>query len=320
MDTASHTLFGLTLAGLAHLHPAVAHDPQLAVCAGIAVVLGSNAPDFDAVARIGGSAAYVKHHRGLSHSLPALLIWPALLGLPLAAWFGEWGHAPLLYAWTLLAVVFHVLLDLFNVYGVQCLRPFSRTWLHLDTLCLYEPFLFALHGGGLAVWALGGAQPGPMFAVIYGVTALYAAIRSVQRRQLVRLVQRELGQTGVCHVIPGLSWRRWQFVLETAASFYTGEIRSAKLRVQSVYPKAPDHPIIQATRGIDGVTAFLQFAQRVHVRWTERPDGCEVQWRDVRFWHGDQLPFGVDVVLDRNLNVVSQSVGWRKRAWDPPYV
>ncbi|WP_231506424.1 hypothetical protein [Paenibacillus sp. UNC451MF] len=45
-----------------------------------------------------------------------------------------------------------------------------------------------------------------------------------------------------------------------------------------------------------------------------------MKWRDVRFWYNHRLPFGVDVQLDRNLNVVDHSLGWWKKAWDPPFV
>jgi inner membrane protein len=70
----------------------------------------------------------------------------------------------------------------------------------------------------------------------------------------------------------------------------------------------------------DGVRAFLHFAQRVHVSFTEKNDGYEVKWRDLRFCHNRKLPFGVDVQLDQNLNVIEDKIGWTKKSWDPPYV
>jgi inner membrane protein len=40
----------------------------------------------------------------------------------------------------------------------------------------------------------------------------------------------------------------------------------------------------------------------------------------MHFWHNHKLPFGVDVQLDDNLNVVGQSIGWSKKTWEAPYV
>ena len=330
MDTGSHLLFGVTLAGLACLEPAVAHEPALAHAILAGTLIGSHAPDFDTVARLKSYASYVRIHRGITHSLPALFLWPIVLSMPIAAIFGVWEHLFSLYLWTFGAVVFHVFLDLFNVYGVQCFRPISKKWFHLDTLCLYEPFLFGIHAISVLLWLLiwrGSSESliGEIFAWIYGITFVYIAIRSLQRYNLVNRVKSELGRDGICHLIPGLSWFHWQFVLESNDSFYLGVIRFGQVQIQEEYRRtdyteSESHPIVQATLATDGVRAFLHFAQRIHVCWKEKQDGYEVQWRDVRFWHKHKLPFGVNVQLDRDMNVISDTLGWDKKAWDPPYV
>jgi hypothetical protein len=33
-----------------------------------------------------------------------------------------------------------------------------------------------------------------------------------------------------------------------------------------------------------------------------------------------KLPFGVDVMLDQDFNVLKQTLGWRKKLWEPPFV
>lgn len=320
MDTASHLLFGVTLAGLAHLDPAVAQNPVLAQAVLAGTVIGSNAPDFDTVVRLRGYAAYIRHHRGVTHSLPALLLWPALIAVPLGWGFGAAEHWEVLYRWTLAAVVFHVFLDMFNTYGVQSLRPFTKQWVHLDVLAIFEPFLFLLHAAGLALWRGFSLDPAVVFSWVYGVTFAFITIRTYQHRQLVRKVQNVLGLGGICHVVPTFSWFHWLFVLETGDRFFAGKVVRGKVCLEDILSKGEKNSVIQATVGTDGVRAFLSFAQRVHVTCRELSDGYEVRWSEVRFWYDRKLPFGVDVKLDRNLNVVSQSLGWRKKAWDPPFV
>lgn len=320
MDTGSHLLIGATLAGLAFLDPAVAQQSELAQAVLVGTLIGSHAPDFDTVTRLKGYAHYVRFHRGITHSLPAMLVWPALIAFPLAMAFGVMDSAASLYFWTMLAVMLHVVLDLFNAYGVQCLRPFSQKWHHLDILALYEPFLFVLHVAGLAVWMFAGAAPGPLFLTVYLLSFVYIAVRGFHHHAMVKKVYACLQQEGVCHVLPGLHWFRWQFVLETEDHFYTGKIRYGRVILQDIYRKGEQHPAAEATLGTDGVRAFLHFAQRVHVKILEKQDGYLVQWRDVRFWYDHKLPFGVDVKLDRNMKVLRESLGWTKKAWDPPYV
>lgn len=292
MDTGSHLLFGATLAGLAMLQPEVAHDPAVAHAVLTATLLGSHAPDFDSIVRLKSYSAYVRHHRGLTHSLPALVVWPAILSVPIAAAYGVWAHWLTVALWTMAAVVLHVGLDWLNVYGVQCFRPLSRRWHHLDILALFEPPLFAMHAAGLLLWTFGAAKPGPTFLVIYALTFVYIAVRSWQHAKVVSKVKREIGQAGVCHVVPSLWWFHWQFVFESERRFYNGTVRYGRVSVRDVFDKERTHPAIQATLGTDGVRAFLHFAQRVHVKLTERHDGYDVQWREMRFWHNHKLPFG----------------------------
>ncbi len=320
MDTASHLLFGATLAGLAHLDPVVAHKPALAQAVMAGTLIGSHAPDFDALMRIRGYAWYIRHHRGITHSIPALFLWPVLISLPLAAAFGclgDWQHV---YVWTCVAVVFHVFLDLMNTYGVQCLRPFTKKWMHLDILSIFEPFLFVLHVTGLAVWIGLGADPARLFVWTYAVTGIYLVLRAIQHAWLVDRVRRRYGEIGACHVVPSFHVLHWRYVVHSGDRFYAGRILGATIIEEDVYANAAPNEVIQSTIGIDGVRAFLDFAQRVHVTYKELQDGYEVRWSDMRFWYDRTLPFGVDVRLDSHLNVVNHSVGWRKRAWEPPFM
>lgn len=321
MDTGSHLLLGATLAGLAMLDPIVAGQSELAHAVLVAAMVGSHAPDFDTLARLKGYSAYIRYHRGVTHSLPALLIWPLLISLPAALLFHVTDSLAHLYFWTMLAVILHVFLDLCNAYGVQCFRPINEKWHHFDILALFDPFLFVLHLSGLLIWLLSDVNAGYMFLGIYAVTFLYIGVRALQHARLVCRVREFFSEDGICHVVPSLHWFRWQFVLETRYHFYTGKIDYGRVKLLDVYNKGREHPAAQATLGTDGVRAFLHFAQRVHVSIMEMQNGgYEVHWRDMRFWHDHKLPFGVDVTLDHDMQVLKQTLGWRKRVWDPPYV
>ncbi|MGO0062763.1 metal-dependent hydrolase [Brevibacillus fluminis] len=321
MDTGSHLLLGVSLAGLAYADPVVALHPEIAHAVMIGTMIGSVAPDFDTVVRLRGYAFYIRHHRGISHSIPALFLWPAVISGAIMLCSGL-SHGWLsLFLWTLAAVMLHVGLDMCNTYGVQSLRPFSKAWVHLDILSIFEPFLFFLHLAGVVAWWLHASiAPGMLFGLIYAISGLYIVIRARQHRALIRLIKAHSGQKGLCHVFPQLSWFRWQYLLEGEQAFYTGMIERGRIMSGEVFSKQEKNDVIQATVGTDGVRAFLAFAQRVHVTCLELHDGYHVRWSDVRFWHGQKLPFGVDVRLDRELNVISCSLGWRKKVWEPPFV
>ena len=321
MDTGSHLLFGATLAGLAYIHPEVAQNQSLQQALILGTLIGSHAPDFDTVVRVKGIEAYIKYHRGITHSIPAIFIWAALISTPLAAIFGLMDNWFILFSWSFAAVLFHVFLDSLNAYGVQSLRPFSRKWIHLDILSIFEPFLFFVHALGAVLWLGFDYNPVDIFPAVYLISFLYIAIRAFQHYFLVSKVLKSLKMSGICHVFPSFHWFNWRFVVETAENFCAGTIDYNKIALVESYSKeVSDSPVVRATLQTDGVRAFLKFAQRIHVSYSSTFDGYEVRFSDVRFWYKKRLPFGVDVQLDRDLKVVKYSLGWRKKAWDPPYV
>lgn len=321
MDTGSHLLFGATLTGLAFVDPAVSGNQELAHALLAAVLLGSHAPDFDTVVRLKSYRHYLRYHRGISHSLPALFVWPMAIALPIAFGFGLTAWLPLLYGWTMVAVMFHVFLDWLNAYGVQCARPLDRKWRHMDALPLFDPLLFVLHLTGLAAWLWRGWAPEAVFPVVYGLTFSYIGLRLYLRGKLMRNMKERFGHNeGSVTLVPGLLWFNWQFVLETGDSYYTGSVRGRRTALANRYHKQQNHPAVQATLATAGVKTFLDFAEAVHVHITEGQDGFLVQWRDIRFWNENKLPFGVDVKLNGNLEVLKEQLYWNKKLWEPPYV
>lgn len=309
------------MTGLSFIHPEVAAQPELAQGVLIAALLGSHAPDFDTVVRLKSYNHYIRFHRGITHSLPALLAWPALIALPVAWLMGVSDHWLLLFGWTMLAVVFHVFLDWLNAYGVQCLRPFDRKWRHQDILPLFDPFLFTLHGLALAGWLALGLRPEIVFPLLYGVTFGYIGWRAVLHLRNVQRLKTEWGgEPGVVCLVPGLMWYQWQFIVETEADYITGTIAGAKLMPGDRYSKAQAHPAARATLDSEAVKAFIHLAERVHVQIAEEQDGFEVQWRAVRFWHNNKLAFGVNVRLDSDMQVLREQLFWNKKLWEPPYV
>ncbi|MFC4101105.1 metal-dependent hydrolase [Paenibacillus xanthanilyticus] len=323
MDTGSHLLFGLTLAGLAAVDPHVAAHPELLPAMVSATMIGSHAPDFDSFMRLKGKAAYIRTHRGVTHSLPAPIVWALLIGCGSAAIFDQWSFLPTLVLWTFAAVCFHIALDLLNGYGVQCLRPFSRKWWHLDALCLFDPYLFALHTVSAIAWLFLDVAPAPLFAVSYGLTALYIIWRLAVHGRTMRIVRGVYPSAGTISLLPSLSGRVWQFTAEMGNSFRMGKVRDGIIIEEAVMPKTPEDslpPQARATLGTDVVRTFLGFADRIHVNVSPVAEGYEVVWSDVRFWTNNKMPFGTAVTLDPQLNVLRERIGWDKKTWEPPHV
>jgi inner membrane protein len=183
MNTSSHILFGMTLGGLSTIDPSAAGSTAAAVMAG--TLLGSIAPDIDTVLKLAGKPVYKKYHRGLTHSLPAPLVFSLLLGFPLAYMFGAGQSVRTIVGWTFAAVCFHILLDVWNAFGVQCFWPVSKRRWHLDVLKLFDPVLFGLHTAAMVCWLSGWLAAVPLFITVYMLTAVYLLGKALLQRGTV---------------------------------------------------------------------------------------------------------------------------------------
>lgn len=152
MDPLAHTLAGATLAEtrLKDLTPFSAP----------ALILGSNAPDIDAITMFMDRDLSLWFRRGWTHGLLAMVVLPIALTLllllvdrviarlrrrqPVAR------AGPLLGLSTL-AVVLHPLLDWLNIYGVRLLMPFDGRWFYGDALFIVDPWLWLLLGTSVVV-------------------------------------------------------------------------------------------------------------------------------------------------------------------------
>jgi inner membrane protein len=148
MDNLTHTLVGLTAAkaGLERLSPG----------ATVVCMLAANAPDADIVAAFGGSWFYLKHHRGITHSIAGTLAIALLI--PLLFYAGDRIIARLrarpprvrlrgLVIASLLLSATHPLMDWTNNYGLRPLLPWSGRWFYGDLVYIIDPWLWLSLGG-----------------------------------------------------------------------------------------------------------------------------------------------------------------------------
>lgn len=148
MDNLTHSLVGLAAAkaGLERVSPYAT-----AVC-----VLAANLPDADIVTLAAGPAAYLEHHRGITHSIVGALVLGAALPLLLvgvdrlvARLRGREPRARLrgLLVASLLVTASHPLLDWTNSYGLRPFLPWSGRWYYGDLVFVIDPWLWLLLGG-----------------------------------------------------------------------------------------------------------------------------------------------------------------------------
>lgn len=311
MDTATHFVMGIGLFGLAQLDPALSANPATAQAILLGTVIGSQIPDSDTIHRLRGNMHYIRQHRGFSHSLPMLIIWPSLIVAVLHLFLPN-SDIVHLWWWTFLAVFIHIFIDLFNSYGTQAARPFSTKWITFHTLAIFDPFIFAIHLVGFLLWWFFPSKIGLLFLFIYLIIAIYILIRLMIRRKLVQVVKRNQGnRPGRYTLIPTGNWSRWKVIAEFEEVVHLGEIRHKQLLwTGKISTKGRNHPAAKSSQKAEPIIAFLNFTTYGYPEVRKRPYGYEVRWLDVRYHYKKHFPFMAVALLDHEYNIFYSFVGW----------
>jgi len=315
MDTATHFVMGLGLAGLSFVDPAVSSDPLLAGAVMLATVIGSQAPDADTALRLKDNALYIRNHRGITHSLPFLFIWPGLITLVLGPIFG-FTHLPALghiALWSLIAVCVHVFSDLFNTYGTQAARPFTEKWIAWNIIHIFDPFIFGSHSAAIVLWISGIVPPAPLFITLYICTTLYYIWRTVVHYRVTRRIRDKDVRHAASDryfVIPTISPRRWNVVkAKEDGSYDVGQLNNGHLKWLK-HAVCSSHPAVEHSKSHPDIQSFLYFTSYAVAEVEELPSGYIVRWGDVRYLHRKQFPFVAVLVMDSQYHPLNTYVGW----------
>ncbi|MDO9070258.1 MAG: metal-dependent hydrolase, partial [Deltaproteobacteria bacterium] len=173
-------------------------------------------PDVDYFCIFWDRLAFIRYHRGFTHSLVALLLFAlagALLGRVLGGprWFKP------LFILGLAVLASHLLLDLATSYGTQVLSPFSRQRFSLDWIFIIDPYFTALLLMG-AIAALSLPHWGPRVGAWFLATAaVYLLVCASYHHQALDLARRifpdvKPGVQTVAALPQPFSSRRWQLI------------------------------------------------------------------------------------------------------------
>src|SRR5215831_8519072 len=142
MFNTTHTFVGIAIAR--------AGTHKWARNAMITAVLASNFPYIDSIAGLWGTATYLDHHRGITHSLIGIPVLAFLLSAIIYFFSGNFGKT---YAIALIAMATHPALDYLNPYGVRPFLPWNTKWYYGDLVFIFDPYLdLILVTGLIAGW------------------------------------------------------------------------------------------------------------------------------------------------------------------------
>ncbi len=310
MDTGTHFVMGIALGGLAFADPVVANSTITTTAVIAGTIIGSQAPDIDTVLKLRNNAVYIRHHRGITHSLPAVILWPLLISgvlwliMPSADWLHIW-------LWTFLAVFLHVFVDIFNSYGTQALRPFSRKWVALGVINTFDPIIFGIHIIGIFIWFF-GANPVITFLIMYGVIILYYILRFAVQKAVKNSVKKTLPDVEEIIIAPTIRFFTWRIAATSATHHYVGRAYGRSITLYDKFEKVPipSSPLVRAALEDPNLSAFISFSPIFRWEINKFDNIHEVRLIDLRYRSNDYYPFVAVAHLNEDLEIVNSYTGW----------
>jgi inner membrane protein len=309
------------------------------------MTLAAEAPDLDVFGSVRGSVFAFAHHRGFTHSFLGLfLVSTVVVGFVYGLWRlrgqpvkdpnlpPRWG---LLFLFAYLAGLSHILLDFTNNYGVRPFWPFWEKWYSWDIVFILEPVLLIVLALGLVVpgfFALINQEVGVRSKGLRGrgaaIAALAAmvvvwAVRDFEHRKAIHALEARIyDQADPLRVGAYPTYINpfvWHGVVETRNFFALAEVNSLAPEVDpddamQIRYKPEETPITLAAKRSYLGRAYLDWARFPITETEPTPTGGYiVHFYDLRFDGGVRVggrrPLSAGVVLDRELNVVSEFMG-----------
>ena len=301
MDPISHALIGANIAGLAG-HAFSLTDPLF-----WGPVLASMAPDLDIVMQVKGDLAYIKNHRGLSHSIPSLLIISGLITILLH--FILPGTVPIttLFWVTAAGALSHSLFDMLNSYGVRLLWPLVKHKISFNVVSLVDWFIVAISILSVVIGIYYSSAFGVWLVSLLG----YLLYRKGIARSLRLFLSANYSEDEIQEVVILPSRYQifsWDFLVETKGLFMIGKIHSFShgTEICSKMEKTKSNPFIKAALDSSLGKLFTEFTPHFHVMYQEKDCRHIVQFTDLRYYyHHDFMHTGA-IFLDEQCCTIEQ--------------
>src|SRR5699024_4827876 len=240
----------------------------------------------------------------------AVIIWGLLISTIIYLFVP---HVSFMYIWlwTFAAVILHVVVDLFNAYGTQALRPFSDRWIAFGYINTFDPVIFGLHVIGIGAWLL-GADPGFTWLIIYSIIILYYIKRYLDKREIVNKIYGHFPTT--TEVITSPTWRQneWRVAITTKDQFHVGTVKNGHITIVDTFRKKPlpQTEVIEKSKEDRNISAFLSFSPMYRWETVEYSSVTEVRYIDLRYRSKGHYPFVAVVKIDAQKKIVSSYTGW----------
>ena len=292
MDPVTHALSGVLIHRLGFRRKAAL----------LVVLISAVAPDLDYVARFWGADALLQYHRGITHGILALAVFPLLMGIA----FRNKGGFFYYYFVSILGYGAHLLLDLTNQYGTQILSPLDWNRYALDLTFIIDPYISL----GMLLAVILGMVNKRRAVLISAFSILliagYAGGRYYLQGQARNFLKAKMdANTYRVYPLPN-GFLRWWFVARSGDELSTGavDLFMQKVFLYGKYKMDGLDPAVIGSRESRMVKEFLSFSRNPYAAVTREHGKAVVRWSELSYSFLPGERFTAEVVIDDKGKIV----------------
>lgn len=296
MDPLTHTVIGLAVTKVTG-NPVAMSEP-----ATVCIIAGSVFPDIDILLQKWGDLIYLKNHRGVTHSIPGLVISSALIAAVSCLVYHGSGFFTM-FLWALLGCFSHAFFDFLNAYGTKILWPMLDKKYSLGMLITFDPVFLGL----LAGYIFAGNTADNYFLAAF---LIYFASRAAARLAILRELCRKYGSRyDRISLLPSMKGLfKWHFILEDKDCYIIGEKDILRNRIRVVEK-------LQKVKGVKSENVmcsavgqfFREFTPLFHVACVKIGGITRYVFTDMRYYLRNNFLHHAVLEIDENNLVISQT-------------
>jgi inner membrane protein len=297
LDPISHALVGLAAGGFSG-DGGVLSNPLALGC-----LIGSVMPDADIIMQYWGDYAYLKHHRGASHSLVGMAALSAAASLLIRLLFPGSSFLSI-FLWTFIGCLTHVGLDIFNSYGAKLFWPFCNKKIGTGLMLSFDPILVM---AATVVYWFGTANT--LYTKLsVGVFAIYLLFRQYRKTSIRKAIKKIIDfPVDRLVLLPSMtSLLSWDFIAYGEQEIVTGKAglltKKIEIRERMNQSESWIKNLIMNTK----VGRFFhEFTKEYHISFEELENGIiKATMTDLRYYINNRYMHHATVHFDQDLNPV----------------
>lgn len=250
-------------------------------------------PDIDHFSlRLAGPLAYLKYHRGFTHSIVGSFVIAAAIAL-IASFIKpvkERMAWPTVFLFSLLGIYSHIFLDLITSYGTQVFFPFSHERYSFDLVFIIDFYFTALLFIPLLIMKFKKGWSKTLSVISLAGIALYLGFAYIEKGVSIEKVKAQNNKNHIngsrIEAVPlPLSPFKWAVYTEDAERFYQTNMDnlSGSSTVEVFQKKTNGNGITDKVEGLDIVKTYLWFARFPVVSVKQTEEGYLAEYYDIRF-------------------------------------